>query len=107
LYGVPGVSTLAMKMTGEFTHKRLKLDQLDNSLCDLRITRPGEQEKMCRSLRLSGQLNPLIVRVTDGDSYQILDGFKRYYSAKDLGWDYLDARIVDVSLAQGKTMDQF
>ena len=96
-----------MKMTGEFTHKRLKLDQLDNSLCDLRITRPGEQEKMCRSLRLSGQLNPLIVRVTDGDSYQILDGFKRYYSAKDLGWDYLDARIVDVSLAQGKTMDQF
>jgi ParB family transcriptional regulator, chromosome partitioning protein len=104
LYEKSGRSTLAVKMTKEFTHKRLKLDQLDSSLCDLRITRPGEQEKMNRSLRLSGQLNPLIVRVTDNDSYQILDGFKRYHSAKDLGWDYLDARIVDVSLAQGKTM---
>lgn len=102
MYEKSGVSTLALKMTTEYIHKRLKLDQLDNSLCDLRITRPGEQEKICRSLRLSGQLNPLIVRVGDDNSYQILDGFKRYHSAKDLGWDYLDVKIVDVSLAQGK-----
>jgi len=98
-----GVSILAVKMTAEFTHKTVKLDQLDISLQDLRITRPGELEKMCRSLRHSGQMNPLIVRVT-GDGYQILDGFKRYHSAKQLGWESLDAKVVDVPLMEGKAM---
>jgi len=92
-----------MKMATEFTHKTIKLDHLDTSLQDLRITRPGEVEKMCRSLRHSGQMNPLIVRVT-GDGYQILDGFKRYHSAKQLGWEFLDAKVVDVPLMEGKAM---
>jgi ParB-like chromosome segregation protein Spo0J len=86
-----GISILAVKMASEFTHKTVKLDQLDISLQDLRITRPGELEKMYRSLRHSGQMNPLIVRVT-GDGYQILDGFKRYHSAKQLGWESLEQR---------------
>lgn len=68
-------------MTTEVTHKRVKLDQLDTTLQDLRITRSCEMEKMCRSLMHSGQLNPLIVRIA-GDGYQILDGFKRYHYAK-------------------------
>ena len=97
------VSTLAMKMTKEVTHRTVKLDQLDVSLQDLRITRPGEMEKMCRLLRHSGQLNPLIVRIA-GDGFQILDGFKRYHCAKHLGWEYLDARILDVPLMEGKAM---
>lgn len=97
------VSTLAMKMTKEITHKTVKLDQLDVSLQYLRITRPGEMEKMCRSLRHSGQLNPLIVRIA-ADRFQILDGFKRYHCAKQLGWESLDARILDVPLMEGKAM---
>ncbi len=92
-----------VKMTTDVTHKSVKLDQLDTSLQDLRITRCCEMEKMYRSLRHSGQLNPLIVRVA-GDGYQILDGFKRYHCAKQLGWEYLDARILDVSLMEGKAM---
>jgi ParB/RepB/Spo0J family partition protein len=97
------VSTLAVKMTKEVIHKTVKLDQLDTSLQDLRITRPCEMEKMCRSLRHSGQLNPLIVRIA-ADRFQILDGFKRYHCAKHLGWEYLDARILDVPLMEGKAM---
>lgn len=58
---------------------------------------------MCRRLNQSGQLNPVIVRPV-GTGYQILDGFKRYYSAQQLGWEYLDAGIVDVPLAYGKAM---
>ena len=103
MHRVKGVSILAMKMATEFTHKTIKLDHLDTSLQDLRITRPGELEKMCRSLRHSGQMNPLIVRVA-GDGYQILDGFKRYHSAKQLGWEFLDAKVVDVPLMEGKAM---
>lgn len=91
------------KVTLTVIHKSIKLDQLDVSLSDLRITRLGEQEKMCRSLRQSGQLNPVLVRITD-NRYQLLDGFKRYFSARHLGWDCLVARIVDVPLAKGKAM---
>ena len=90
-------------MTKEITHKTVKLDQLDVSLQYLRITRPGEMEKMCRSLRRSGQLNPLIVRIA-ADGFQILDGFKRYHCAKQLSWESLDARILDVPLMEGKAM---
>jgi len=90
-------------MTIAVTHKKLKLDQMDSSLSGLRITRPGEIEKMCRRLRQSGQLNPVIVRPVES-GYQILDGFKRYFSAQRLGWEYLDAGIVDVPLANGKAM---
>jgi ParB family transcriptional regulator, chromosome partitioning protein len=103
LHREKGVSTLAVKMAREFTHKTVKLDKLDVSLENLRITRPGELEKMCRSLSHSGQLNPLIVRIA-GDGFQILDGFKRYHSAKNLGWESLDARVLDVPLMEGKAM---
>jgi ParB/RepB/Spo0J family partition protein len=90
-------------MTISVTHKRLKLEQMDVSLSGLRLTRPGEIEKMCRRLNQSGQLTPVIVRPVE-TGYQILDGFKRYYSAQQLGWEYLDAGIVDVTLADGKAM---
>ncbi len=94
---------MASIMTIAVTHKKLKLDQMDTTLSGLRLTRPGEIEKMCRRLNQSGQLNPVIVRPVE-TGYQILDGFKRYYSAQQLGWEYLDAGIVDVPLADGKAM---
>jgi len=76
---------------------------MDSSLSGLRITRPVEIEKMCRRLSQSGQLNPVIVRSAE-TGFQILDGFKRFYSAQRLGWDCLDAGIVDVPLVNGKAM---
>lgn len=97
------VPNLAAEMTIAVTHKKLKLDQMDTTLSGLRITRPVEIEKMCRRLNQSGQLNPVIVRQAE-NSYQILDGFKRYFAAQRLGWEYLDAGVVDVPLADGKAM---
>ncbi|MBW6460865.1 MAG: ParB N-terminal domain-containing protein [Bacteroidales bacterium] len=76
---------------------------MDTTLSGLRLTRPGEIEKMCRRLSQSGQLNPVIVRSAE-TGFQILDGFKRFFSAQRLGWEYLDAGIVDVPLANGKAM---
>jgi ParB/RepB/Spo0J family partition protein len=90
-------------MTIAVTHKKIKLDQMDTTLSGLRITRPGDIEKMCRRLNQSGQLNPVIVRQVE-TGYQILDGFKRFFSAQRLGWEYLDAGIVDVPLVNGKAM---
>jgi ParB/RepB/Spo0J family partition protein len=90
-------------MTGLIIHKQLKPGDMDISLSGLRITRPSELERMQQSLQRCGQLNPVVVRPED-DKYQVLDGFKRYYSAQRLGWEYLDARILDVTLAQGKAI---
>ena len=82
-------------------HKRIKLEELDTTLSSLRITRPGDLGRMRGSLERSGQLNPIVVRPFDV-SYQILDGFKRYSIALNLGWESLEARILDISLAEGK-----
>jgi ParB/RepB/Spo0J family partition protein len=83
--------------------KQLKLSEIDTSLSSLRITRPGEIEKMSQSLHRSGQMNPVIIR-QDGSLYQMLDGFKRFYSAQGLGWEFIESRILEVSLAQGKAI---
>jgi ParB family transcriptional regulator, chromosome partitioning protein len=90
-------------MITESIHKRLKLEELDTTLSTLRITRPAELERMRQSLERSGQLNPVIVRLSD-DKYQVLDGFKRYFIAQDLGWEFLEARILDIPLTEGKAI---
>jgi len=84
-------------------NRKLHLNQLDISLSCLRIIRPDQQEKMCRSLRGFGQFTPVIVRKESG-KYQVLDGFKRYYAAERLGWESLHAMILEVSITQGKAM---
>jgi len=58
---------------------------------------------MQESLQRLGQLNPVILRKQEG-LYQILDGFKRFYSAERLGWDSLRAMILDIPITQGKAM---
>jgi ParB/RepB/Spo0J family partition protein len=90
-------------MSSEHIHKQIKLQDMDISLSSLRITRPSEQEKMHQSLQRLGQLHPVIVRPEE-KRYQVLDGFKRYYSAIHLGWDFLESRIVEVTLAEGKAI---
>lgn len=94
-------SNLVPSMSDVIIHKRIKLEELDCSLSSLRITRPGDLGRMRQSLERSGQLNPIVIRPFD-DRFQILDGFKRYTIAGDLGWESLEARILDISLAEGK-----
>ncbi len=88
-------------MNAVILHKRIKLEELDWSLSSLRITRPGDLGRMRQSLERSGQLNPIVVRPFD-EKFQILDGFKRFTIAGDLGWESLEARILDISLPEGK-----
>jgi ParB/RepB/Spo0J family partition protein len=91
------------KMTSVSIHKQLKLEEMDISLSGLRITRPSELERMQQSLQRCGQLNPVVVRPSD-DKYQVLDGFKRYYTAQRLGWEFLEVRVLEVTLAEGKAI---
>lgn len=90
-------------MTCEAFNKQLKLEDLDISLSCLRITRPVELERMQASLDRIGQLSPVIVR-KEGKSYQVLDGFKRCHAAERLGWEFIQARVLEISITHGKAM---
>uniref|UniRef100_UPI00405783AF ParB/RepB/Spo0J family partition protein n=1 Tax=Candidatus Electrothrix sp. TaxID=2170559 RepID=UPI00405783AF len=90
-------------MTGPATTCELKLKKMDLSLSSLRIIRPIQLERMQESLKRFGQLNPIILRRQEAH-YQILDGFKRFYSAERLGWEHLQAMILDIPITQGKAM---
>lgn len=56
-----------------------------------------------KSMRLHGQLQPVVARVHDG-GYQLIDGFKRYYAAEDLMMESLQCRLLDIDLPQAKVL---
>lgn len=85
------------------TIEDLPVEEIDTGLCSLRITRPGEVDKMRRAMESMGQLTPIMVRY-EQNTYQLLDGFKRYYAAEKLGWPTLQAMIVEMSVSRGKAM---
>ena len=89
-------------MTVPLTHQ-VKLEHMDLSLSSLRIVRPRDLDKMQESLHRSGQLNPVIVRKHEA-LFQVLDGFKRWHSAERLGWECLQAMVLDVPIARGKAL---
>ncbi len=59
--------------------------------------------KVEKSMRLHGQLQPVVVRVHEG-GYQLIDGFKRFYAAEDLMMDALQCRLLEIDLTQAKVL---
>ena len=81
----------------------IKIETIDLSLSEMRLTRPEQISGMQNSLETVGQLQAVIVRKKDS-VYQMLDGFKRYYACKILKWKKLQAYVVDVDDITAKTM---
>jgi ParB family transcriptional regulator, chromosome partitioning protein len=69
----------------------------------LRLIHPGQIREMSQSLERLGQLHPVITRRT-ASGYQVIDGFKRYYASEQLGWESLNAKVLDIPEATGKAM---
>lgn len=84
-------------------HQDVKLENTDTSLSIYRLIRPVQIKLMALSLERVGQLHAVIMRQIEG-GYQMLDGFKRYYAAEQLGWSSLTAKVLDTSEALGKAM---
>ena len=82
----------------------LKLEQIGTDLLVMRLMRPGQIKEMSSSLSRNGQLHPIIVNFTEPASYQLIDGFKRYYAAKDLGWKSLKSEVIKENTAKCKAM---
>jgi len=76
---------------------------LDLSLYELRIMNVSRKEQIEQSMRLQGQLQPIIVRVYEG-GYQVIDGFKRVYAAMDLMIVDMECYLVDVDDQEAKVL---
>ena len=59
--------------------EEIPLPEFDLSLSGLRIMNISRIEQIEKSMRLHGQLQPVVARINEG-RYQIIDGFKRVYS---------------------------
>ncbi len=85
------------------TIEDILLSDFDPCLSALRIVNQTRVRQMEQSLTRHGQLQPLIVRRHE-DKFQIIDGLKRYYAAKNLCLELLQGRCVDVDLAHAKVL---
>jgi len=76
---------------------------LDLSLSELRIMNVNRMDQIEQSMRLHGQLQPVVVRVHE-QGYQVIDGFKRVFTAIDLMIDDLECYLLDVDEQQAKVL---
>jgi ParB/RepB/Spo0J family partition protein len=63
----------------------------------------SRKEQIEQSMRHQGQLQPIIVRVHEGD-YQVIDGFKRVYAAMYLMIVDMECYVVDVDDQEAKVL---
>ena len=83
--------------------QEIPLDDFTLSLAGMRIMNPARILQIEKSMRLNGQLHPVVARICS-DGYQIIDGFKRYYIAMDLMMETLDCLVLDIELSQAKVL---
>lgn len=83
--------------------KEIPLSEFDLTLAGLRVMNQARILQMEKSMRLHGQLQPVIARAHNGGC-QLIDGFKRYYAAEDLMMDSLQCHVLEIDLSQAKVL---
>jgi ParB/RepB/Spo0J family partition protein len=81
----------------------IRIEEFDLSLADMRITNPESVTRVHDSMWLHGQLQPVVAREHEG-RYQVIDGFKRVYSAMELMIKTLQCQVLDIDLQQAKLL---
>lgn len=77
--------------------------ELGESLSALRLSEPGAELLIERSLLREGQVTP-VVCYRAGERVEVIDGFKRLRVVRRLGWPGLWADIVEVDSATAKVL---
>lgn len=83
--------------------QEIPLSEFDLSLASVRIVNPARILQVEKSMRVHGQLQPVIARV-EHDKYQLIDGFKRFYASENLLTETLQCRVLDIDLPQAKVL---
>ncbi len=81
----------------------IELGDFDLSLSEIRIMNMARILQVEKSMRVHGQLQPVIARVHKG-GYQLIDGFKRYYASETLLMETLQCRLLKIDLSQAKVL---
>ena len=87
-------------------HTRLEeigIEEFDLSLSSMRLMNYDRMLGIERSMKVHGQLQPVIARIYE-EGVQLIDGFKRLYAAETLLMDTLECRLFEVDEAQAKIM---
>jgi len=85
------------------TIEDIPLSKFDLSLSGMRIMNMTRILQVEKSMRLHGQLQPVVARVHNGN-YQLIDGFKRLYAAEDLMMETLQCHLLKIDLKQAKVL---
>jgi ParB/RepB/Spo0J family partition protein len=83
--------------------EEISISEFDLSLSGMRIMNMPRILQVEKSMRLHGQLQPVVARVHEG-GYQLIDGFKRYYAAEDLMLETLQCHLLEIDLPQAKVL---
>ena len=86
-----------------FQTQRIAPEKLDLRLRHLHTPSDSAIRSMARSLKLRGQLSPLIA-ADDGQRLIVADGFKRQSAAESIGLDSLIVMTVNTDLLQTKAL---
>jgi ParB/RepB/Spo0J family partition protein len=81
----------------------IHIESFDLSLMSLRLRNESRTLQVERSMKVHGQLQPVVARVHEG-GIQLIDGYKRLCAAEVLVMDTLQCRILDVDESQAKVM---
>jgi ParB/RepB/Spo0J family partition protein len=83
--------------------QEIPLAEFDLSLSGMRIMNPARILQVEKSMRLHGQMYPVVARVS-AEGYQMIDGFKRYHVAEDLMMETLQCFVLEIELSQAKVL---
>jgi ParB/RepB/Spo0J family partition protein len=75
----------------------IAISQIGQSYRRLRLVHPQADAGMVDSLRQFGQIFPVVV-VALGERYELVDGFKRLRALKQLGYECVKARVVELGI---------
>jgi ParB family chromosome partitioning protein len=79
------------------------IEDFDLSLMELRLINETRTLQVERSMKVHGQLQPVVARVHEG-GIQLIDGYKRLVAAEVLVMDTLECRLLEVDESQAKVM---
>ena len=76
-------------------YTELTLSEIGLNYSRLRIIDPKTDAIIAQSLRKHGQIMPVIVGKTPENKYEIIDGFKRFRACEQLGYEKIQAKVME------------
>lgn len=76
----------------------IPLSEIGESYSSLRLIHPQADTSMVESIRKFGQLSPVVVGLGQEGRYELIDGFKRLRALKQLGFEHVTAKVLEVSI---------